>query len=358
MHIKVNSVSIVTGYGKARTRGRRMGDDGMRKRCKAMLGFMGIKELEQPNLGRIHIDIGALKDLVKRHGGRITFDRKGYDAWKDMETTNNVIPDVGQKIRPRYKPEVPGSGRPPFIRVETEITSPEYILGPDVQPQTNHDSPSAAAAVGVRRDSWTGDRETGRDPRDGSHPSGGDNRRGSTQTVEQKDGRQHGSSLNFRRDSERYQGNPSGRPDHHRGSYRQQHHGYGGSVGPAPCDNDSGKGPGGADHSDYRRGSSFRSTEPVDDGRRKSEQQSGRYDRPYDQPFSDDADRGSDNYRGPPVRPPQADAGYGDGAGRRTTDDNYGDGDGNNRKRDFGSFKQQQSRGYNLEPDNSRRRQY
>jgi hypothetical protein len=39
----VKSISIVTGYGKTRTRGRRMGDDGMRKRCKAMLEFMGIK---------------------------------------------------------------------------------------------------------------------------------------------------------------------------------------------------------------------------------------------------------------------------------------------------------------------------
>jgi pentatricopeptide repeat protein len=39
----VKSISIVTGYGKTRTRGRRVGDDGMRKRCRAMLSFMGIR---------------------------------------------------------------------------------------------------------------------------------------------------------------------------------------------------------------------------------------------------------------------------------------------------------------------------
>ena len=40
---EVKSISIVTGYGKTRTRGRRQGDDGMRKRCKAMLSYMGIE---------------------------------------------------------------------------------------------------------------------------------------------------------------------------------------------------------------------------------------------------------------------------------------------------------------------------
>jgi pentatricopeptide repeat protein len=40
---EVKSISIVTGYGKTRTRGRRVGDDGMRKRCRAMLSFMGIR---------------------------------------------------------------------------------------------------------------------------------------------------------------------------------------------------------------------------------------------------------------------------------------------------------------------------
>lgn len=42
----VKSISIVTGYGKTRTRGRRQGDDGMRKRCRAMLNFLGIRVSE------------------------------------------------------------------------------------------------------------------------------------------------------------------------------------------------------------------------------------------------------------------------------------------------------------------------
>ena len=48
----VNSISIVTGYGKTRTRGRRHGNDGMRKRCKAMLQFMNIREIDQSNAGK------------------------------------------------------------------------------------------------------------------------------------------------------------------------------------------------------------------------------------------------------------------------------------------------------------------
>ena len=38
------------------------------------------------------------------------------------------MPDVPQKIRARFKAVNPGSGMPPFIRVETENTSPEYRL--------------------------------------------------------------------------------------------------------------------------------------------------------------------------------------------------------------------------------------
>jgi pentatricopeptide repeat protein len=124
----VKSISIVTGYGKTRTRGRRHGDDGMRKRCKAMLRFMGITESDQPNLGRIHIDKESLIEDVKKNGGRIIFDLDGYLKWKEAETTANVIPDTVQKIRARFKPTVPGSGRPPFTRVENEFTSDEYRL--------------------------------------------------------------------------------------------------------------------------------------------------------------------------------------------------------------------------------------
>ncbi|GAX29107.1 hypothetical protein FisN_7Hh296 [Fistulifera solaris] len=124
----VNSISIVTGYGKTRTRGRRFGDDGMRKRCKAMLGFMNIKEVDQANAGRIHIDKDALIEEANKNGGKIIFDLDGYLQWKETETTANVVPDTVQKIRPRFKPAVPGSGGPPFIRIETELTSPEYRL--------------------------------------------------------------------------------------------------------------------------------------------------------------------------------------------------------------------------------------
>jgi hypothetical protein len=124
----VNSISIVTGYGKTRTRGRRHGDDGMRKRVKAMLNFMNIKEIDQSNAGRIHVDKEALIAEASRNGGKISFDIEGYNQWKEKETTANVIPDVPQKVRARFKPVKLGSGRPPFVRIETEMTSPEYRL--------------------------------------------------------------------------------------------------------------------------------------------------------------------------------------------------------------------------------------
>lgn len=47
---------------------------------------------------------------------------------ESRETTANHVPDVPQKIRARFKAQNPGSGMPPFIRVETENTSPEYRL--------------------------------------------------------------------------------------------------------------------------------------------------------------------------------------------------------------------------------------
>jgi len=47
---------------------------------------------------------------------------------ESRETTANHVPDVEQKIRARFKAQNPGSGMPPFIRVETENTSPEYRL--------------------------------------------------------------------------------------------------------------------------------------------------------------------------------------------------------------------------------------
>lgn len=124
----VKSISIVTGYGKTRTRGRRFGDDGMRKRCKAMLQFMNIQELPQPNAGRIHVDKESLIKEVNKNGGKVIFDLDGYTHWKESETTANTAPDTPQKIRARFKPQVVGSARPPFTRIENEHTSAEYRL--------------------------------------------------------------------------------------------------------------------------------------------------------------------------------------------------------------------------------------
>jgi hypothetical protein len=124
----VKSISIVTGYGKTRTRGRRFGDDGMRKRCKAMLQFMSIQELAQPNAGRIHVDKESLITEVNKNGGKVIFDLDGYIRWKENETAVNAVPDTPQMIRARFKPQVTGSGRPPFTRIENEHTTPDYRL--------------------------------------------------------------------------------------------------------------------------------------------------------------------------------------------------------------------------------------
>jgi pentatricopeptide repeat protein len=97
----VKSIDIVTGYGKTRMRGVRHGDDGMRKRVRAMLHYMNIQEIEQSNKGRIHIDKEALIAEVQKNGGRIIFDEEGYNRYKEENTTANHVPDVPQKLRPR-----------------------------------------------------------------------------------------------------------------------------------------------------------------------------------------------------------------------------------------------------------------
>mmetsp|Transcript_26325 Transcript_26325/g.72362 ORF Transcript_26325/g.72362 Transcript_26325/m.72362 type:complete len:1102 (-) Transcript_26325:190-3495(-) len=113
----VRSISIVTGYGKTRSRGARMNDDGMRLRVRAMLKYMDIHETPQPNKGRIHIDKSALIQVVKKNGGRIIFDLEGYTRFKEEETTANKFPDVVQQVRPRFRPARPGQGPPgTFIR--------------------------------------------------------------------------------------------------------------------------------------------------------------------------------------------------------------------------------------------------
>ena len=97
----VKSIDIVTGYGKTRSRGARKGDDGMRKRVRAMLSFMNLSEVEQPNLGRIHIDKEALTREVERNGGRIIFDAHGYEQYKLREGLDDPYTDAEQFVRPR-----------------------------------------------------------------------------------------------------------------------------------------------------------------------------------------------------------------------------------------------------------------
>lgn len=97
----VKSIDIVTGYGKTRSRGARKGDDGMRKRVRAMLSFMNLTEVEQPNLGRIHINKEALTREVERNGGRIIFDAAGYEQYKLREGLDDPYTDAEQFVRPR-----------------------------------------------------------------------------------------------------------------------------------------------------------------------------------------------------------------------------------------------------------------
>jgi len=97
----VKSIDIVTGYGKTRMRGARQGDDGMRKRVRAMLRFMNVREIEQSNKGRIHIDKEALKREVGRNNGKIIFNAEGYRTFRREETTANAMPNVPQVRRNR-----------------------------------------------------------------------------------------------------------------------------------------------------------------------------------------------------------------------------------------------------------------
>mmetsp|Transcript_6295 Transcript_6295/g.15650 ORF Transcript_6295/g.15650 Transcript_6295/m.15650 type:complete len:762 (+) Transcript_6295:65-2350(+) len=97
----VKSIDIVTGYGKTRARGARKGDDSMRKRVRAMLSYMNVCEVVQPNLGRIHIDKKALIKEVERNGGRIVFDVHGYEQFKLQQGLDEPFSDAQQFVRPR-----------------------------------------------------------------------------------------------------------------------------------------------------------------------------------------------------------------------------------------------------------------
>ena len=105
----------------------------------------------------------SLLESVQKNGGKIVFDLDSYIAWKERETTVNQVPDVPQKIRPRYRPVVPGSGKPPFIRIETESTSPEYRLDAQpIAPPRNVRSGAGPHYAEHSRDSWNGDTDHGR----------------------------------------------------------------------------------------------------------------------------------------------------------------------------------------------------
>lgn len=97
----VKSIDIVTGYGKTRARGARKGDDSMRKRVRAMLSFMNVCEVVQPNLGRIHIDKQAFVKEVNRNCGTIIFDGHGYEQFKLQEGLDEPYSDAPQFVRPR-----------------------------------------------------------------------------------------------------------------------------------------------------------------------------------------------------------------------------------------------------------------
>ena len=60
---------------------------------------MGVTEITQPNKGRVHIDKEALKEEVKKNGGKIIFDAEGYSKFRETETTANTAPDVVQMVR-------------------------------------------------------------------------------------------------------------------------------------------------------------------------------------------------------------------------------------------------------------------
>ena len=168
----VQSISIVTGYGKTRSRGARMNDDGMRKRVRAMLKYMDIHETPQPNKGRIHIDKSALIKVVKKNGGRIKFDLEGYTRFKEEETTANKCPDVVQQVRPRFRPARPGQGPPgTFIR--------------DGDPVPPYKSPDEE-----RRDSMM--QSSIRRPNDNGYQEYQDNRPSSSRNPREDRGRERG----------------------------------------------------------------------------------------------------------------------------------------------------------------------
>ena len=117
----VQTISIVTGYGKTRSRGARLNDDGMRLRVRAMLKYMNTQEAPQPNKGRIHIE--ALIDEVRRNNGKIRFDIEAYVRFKEEETTSNKFPDDHNKFDRDSDQHVQERGR----RVHSFVTATRLL---------------------------------------------------------------------------------------------------------------------------------------------------------------------------------------------------------------------------------------
>jgi len=298
----VQSISIVTGYGKTRLRGARQGDDGMRKRVRAMLNFMKIEETPQPNRGRVHIDKEKLIAEVKRNGGRVVFDLEGYMRFKEEETTANKFPSAEQKVRPRYKPVDPHRGGPPFIRIETESTSPEFRLDPSVEmveppPQEPFDDADRAV------EKYPPDRDSGRYERDSRDRGGrGGDRNGNDYSYDRRNGRS----------DDRYEGGGRGGYDSRsrRGSYDDRR-GRGGRRGSF---DDRRGGGGGGRYDDDRRGGyddrRYDSRRREDDGRGGRDYEDRRY-------ASRDQVRGPSNWEPPAhVNAAKAQNGYGENNSR------------------------------------------
>jgi hypothetical protein len=149
----VQSISIVTGYGKTRARGARLNDDGMRLRVRAMLKYMNIEESPQPNKGRIHINKMELITEVKKNNGKVNFDLEGYTRFKEEETTANKFPDVPQKVRARFRPARPGEGPAgTFIRDGID-NSPGNSQPDDGRRDARRDSPHREGLQNARRES-------------------------------------------------------------------------------------------------------------------------------------------------------------------------------------------------------------
>lgn len=98
---EVNSIGIVTGYGRTRQRGARDKGDGMRKRVQAQLQFMNIKEEQNQNKGRVHILKQSLIDQAEANNGRLRFDAESYQQFKAEHTTAHTKPTSEQIRRPR-----------------------------------------------------------------------------------------------------------------------------------------------------------------------------------------------------------------------------------------------------------------